>query len=60
VLLEHTAPVSFETGDLGTVEDLLLDVLKRGTGADLQRHVHRQTGELSNVVTHAAARTLES
>jgi carboxylate-amine ligase len=60
VLLEHAAQVSSEAGDLGTVEDLLLDVLKRGTGADLQRHVHWRTGELSNVVTDAVARTLES
>ncbi|HZE33305.1 MAG TPA: glutamate--cysteine ligase [Actinoallomurus sp.] len=60
VLLEHAARVSSEAGDLGTVEDLLLDVLKRGTGADLQRHVHQRTDELSKVVTHAVARTLES
>jgi carboxylate-amine ligase len=60
VLLEHAARVLSEAGDLGTVEDLLLNVLKRGTGADLQRHVLRRTGELSKVVTHAVARTLES
>jgi hypothetical protein len=29
------------------------------TGADLQRHGHRRTGELSKVVTHSVARTLE-
>lgn len=60
LLLEHAARVLSETGDLGTAEDLLLNVLKRGTGADLQRHVHRRTGELSTVVTHAVARTQES
>jgi YbdK family carboxylate-amine ligase len=60
VLLEHAAQALSEAGDLGTVEDLLLNVLKRGTGADLQRHIHQRTGELSKVVTHAVARTLES
>ncbi|MGH3382114.1 MAG: glutamate--cysteine ligase [Actinoallomurus sp.] len=60
VLLEHAARVLSEAGDLGTVEDLLLDVLKRGTGADLQRHLHQRTGELAKVVTHAVSRTVES
>jgi carboxylate-amine ligase len=59
-LLEHTATALSDTGDLGTVEGLLLDVCKRGNGADLQRDVHQQTGDLSKVVTYAVARTLES
>lgn len=58
-LVEHTAGVLCETGDLGTVEAAVLDVLKRGNGADLQRDLLAETGDLSAVVLHAVARTLE-
>ena len=57
VLLGHTARVLAEAGDLGTVEGLLREVLSRGTGADLQRRLHRRTGDLHHVVTRAAALT---
>lgn len=59
-LVEHTAGVLCETGDLGAVEASLLGVLKRGNGADLQRDLLQETGDLSAVVMHAIARTLES
>ncbi|MCO5995974.1 carboxylate-amine ligase [Actinoallomurus rhizosphaericola] len=59
-LVEHTAPVLAETGDLITVEGLLLGVFKRGNGAEQQWEVHQRTGDLSEVVAYAVARTLES
>jgi carboxylate-amine ligase len=59
VLLDHAARVLSETGDLGTVEGLLLEVLRRGNGAEFQRHLHRRTGDLRKMVTRAAAQTLE-
>lgn len=58
-LLDETAPVLAEDGDLIAVEGLLLDVLKRGNGADQQWEIHQRTGDLSQVVIGAAARTLE-
>ena len=35
------------------MEDGLTAVLRRGTGADLQRRVHRETGDLTAVVRAA-------
>ncbi|MFL6052662.1 MAG: glutamate--cysteine ligase [Actinoallomurus sp.] len=58
-LLGHTAPVLAETGDLITVEGLLLGVLKRGNGAEQQWDIHQRSGDLSEVVAYAVARTLE-
>jgi carboxylate-amine ligase len=58
-LLDHTAPVLAETGDLITVEGLLRGVLKRGNGAEQQWDIHQRTGDLSEVVAYAVARTLE-
>ncbi|WP_433177836.1 carboxylate-amine ligase [Actinoallomurus sp. CA-150999] len=58
-LLDHTAPVLAESGDLFAAEGLLLDVLKRGNGADQLREFHQRTGDLSQVVVQAVARTLE-
>ncbi|MCO6005503.1 glutamate--cysteine ligase [Actinoallomurus purpureus] len=59
-LLDHTAPVLADNGDLVTVEGLLLGVLKRGNGAEQQWEVHQRTGDLSRVVAHAVSQTLES
>jgi YbdK family carboxylate-amine ligase len=58
-LLDHTAPVLAETGDLFTVERLLLGVLKRGNGAEQQWEVHQRTGDLAEVVAYAVTRTVE-
>ncbi|MEV0404427.1 glutamate--cysteine ligase [Actinoallomurus sp. NPDC050550] len=59
-LVDHTTPVLADTGDLVPVEGLLLGVLKRGNGAEQQWEIHQRTGDLSQVVAHAVARTLES
>jgi glutamate---cysteine ligase / carboxylate-amine ligase len=52
-LLEHVRPALADAGDEQRVEDGLTAVLRRGTGADLQRRVHRETGDLAAVVRAA-------
>jgi carboxylate-amine ligase len=52
-LLAHVRPALDEAGDRQRVEDGVATVLRRGTGADLQRRVHVETGDLAAVV-HAA------
>jgi glutamate---cysteine ligase / carboxylate-amine ligase len=52
-LLEHVRPALADAGDEQRVEDGLTTVLRRGTGADLQRRVHRETGDLAAVVRAA-------
>jgi carboxylate-amine ligase len=56
-LLEHVRPSLADAGDEQRVTDGLALLLRRGTGADLQRRVHRETGDLSAVVRAAVAVT---
>jgi glutamate---cysteine ligase / carboxylate-amine ligase len=59
-LLDHVRPALADAGDERRVAAGIADLLHRGTGADLQRAVHRETGDLHAVVraaielTHAA------
>ncbi|MGY1702340.1 carboxylate-amine ligase [Geodermatophilus sp. SYSU D00766] len=57
-LLAHLAPALEATGDRQRVADGVAAVLARGTGADLQRRVHRESGDLAAVVRAAADLTL--
>jgi YbdK family carboxylate-amine ligase len=59
-LVDHVAPALEQTGDLCSVRKLLEDLLRRGTGADLQRDVYARTGDMTKVVRYAVARTLSS
>ena len=52
-LLAHVRPALADAGDEQRVADGLATVLRRGTGADLQRRVRRETGDLSAVVRAA-------
>jgi glutamate---cysteine ligase / carboxylate-amine ligase len=56
-LLEHVRPALADAGDEQRVTDGLGMLLRRGTGADLQRRVHRETGDLTAVVRAAVAAT---
>ena len=53
-LLDHVRPALADAGEEDRVEDGVTTVLRRGTGADLQRRIHRETGDLSAVVRAAA------
>ncbi|MEX5721301.1 carboxylate-amine ligase [Geodermatophilus maliterrae] len=52
-LVEHVAPALEETGDAARVAGGVAEILARGTGADLQRRVHRDIGDLAAVVRAA-------
>ena len=52
-LLEHVRPALATTGDEQRVADGVAAVLDRGTGADLQRRVFAETGDLTAVVRAA-------
>ena len=57
-LLAHVSPALADAGDLQRVSDGLTALLSRGTGADLQRRVHRASGgDLTAVVRTAVAVT---
>jgi carboxylate-amine ligase len=56
-LLEHVRPALADAGDEQRVTDGVAALLRRGTGADLQRRVHEQTGDLAAVVRAAVAVT---
>jgi glutamate---cysteine ligase / carboxylate-amine ligase len=58
-LVDHVRPALAEAEDLGPVEAGVAAVLSRGTGADLQRRVHRETGDLTAVVRTAVDVTQE-
>jgi carboxylate-amine ligase len=53
-LLEHIRPALSDAGDEQRVADGLAAILRRGTGADLQRHVHREAGGDLGAVVRAA------
>ncbi|MGY1690542.1 glutamate--cysteine ligase [Geodermatophilus sp. SYSU D01105] len=52
-LVDHVRPALAAAGDLGRVEAGVATLLSRGTGADLQRRVYRETGDLTAVVRAA-------
>jgi carboxylate-amine ligase len=57
-LLEHVRPALADAGDEEFVSDGVAAILRRGTGADLQRRIHRDTGgDLAAVVRTAVAVT---
>jgi carboxylate-amine ligase len=56
-LLEHIRPALTEAGDLERVTEGVGELLRRGTGADLQRRVHQEAGDLAAVVRAAVAVT---
>ncbi len=56
-LLDHVRPALAESGDEDRVVDGVAALLRRGTGADLQRRVHAETGDLAAVVRAAVAVT---
>ncbi|MGY1722336.1 carboxylate-amine ligase [Blastococcus sp. SYSU DS0533] len=56
-LLEHVRPALADAGDEQRVRDGVAALLTRGTGADLQRQVHRETGDLAAVVRAAVEAT---
>jgi carboxylate-amine ligase len=57
-LLEHVRPALADAGDERRVADGVAAILHRGTGADLQRRIHRETcGDLAAVVSRAVAVT---
>jgi carboxylate-amine ligase len=56
-LVDHVRTALGESGDLGLVERGVAEVLRRGTGADLQRRVFEETGDLAAVVRAAVTAT---
>ncbi|MGY2066339.1 carboxylate-amine ligase [Blastococcus sp. SYSU DS0619] len=52
-LLGHVRAALADAGDEAPIRDGLDALLSRGTGADLQRRVHRETGSLAAVVRAA-------
>jgi glutamate---cysteine ligase / carboxylate-amine ligase len=54
-LLAHVRPALADAGDEQRITDGLHAVLRRGTGADLQRLVHRESGGDLGAVVRAAA-----
>jgi carboxylate-amine ligase len=58
-LFDHVSPALADAGDLDTTKDLLGRLLSRGNGAMLQRRVHRETGDLAEVVRASLAHTLD-
>ncbi len=56
-LLDHVRPALADAGDEQRVAEGLATLVGRGTGADFQRRVHRETGDLAAVVRAAVAVT---
>jgi carboxylate-amine ligase len=56
-LADHIRSALADAGDEQRVTDGLAALLRRGTGADLQRRVHEETGDLTAVVRAAVAVT---
>ena len=56
-LVAHVAPALRASGDLDLVERCWADLQERGTGADRQRQVAREGGDLAAVVREAVRRT---
>jgi glutamate---cysteine ligase / carboxylate-amine ligase len=58
-LLAHVRPALEETGDAAEVDRAWQDLQARGTGADFQRRVWQESGDLAEVVRQSAARTID-
>lgn len=58
-LLDTVGDALRDAGDERRVQDGVREVLRRGTGAELQRAVHRRTGDLAAVVREAVEQTTE-
>ena len=56
-LADHVRPALADAGDERLVDDGLAALLRRGTGADWQRTLHADTGDLAAVVRAAVAVT---
>jgi carboxylate-amine ligase len=56
-LVDAVRPALADAGDERRVEEGVRQILRRGTGADLQRSVHASTGDLAEVVRAAVAFT---
>jgi carboxylate-amine ligase len=56
-MVDHVRPAIADAGDEQRVDEGITALLRRGTGADLQRAVHRETGDLTAVVRAAVAVT---
>jgi glutamate---cysteine ligase / carboxylate-amine ligase len=56
-LVDHVRSALGDNGDLDLVQHGLAEVRRRGTGADLQRRVFAQTGDLAAVVRSAVSAT---
>lgn len=56
-LMDHVRPVLDDHGEREVVEDLVTAVLRRGNGAAAQRQIFQASGQLADVVAHAANRT---
>ncbi len=56
-LADHVRPAATDAGDDRCIDEGLATLLRRGTGADLQRRVHRETGDPAAVVREAVAIT---
>ncbi|GAA2392586.1 glutamate--cysteine ligase [Streptomyces glaucosporus] len=57
-LLDHAGPALSDAGDLDLVKEGVEELFRRGNGADVQRAVHEETGDLSAVVAEAVRRTV--
>jgi carboxylate-amine ligase len=57
-LLDTVRPALADAGDEERVDDGVAAILRRGTGAQLQREVHERTGDLTAVVRAAVAHTV--
>jgi carboxylate-amine ligase len=56
-LFQHVRRALSDAGDEQRIADGVAALLRRGTGADLQRRIHRDTGDLRAVVRAAVAAT---
>ncbi|PJE97983.1 carboxylate--amine ligase [Streptomyces carminius] len=57
-LVDHVAPALSDSGDLTLVREGVEELFRRGNGADVQRAVMEETGDLGAVVQEAVRRTL--
>jgi carboxylate-amine ligase len=58
-LLEHVRPALEAAGDAGRVDSAWQELRARGTGADFQRRIWEESGDLSEVVRQSSARTMD-
>jgi carboxylate-amine ligase len=58
-LLDHVRPALEAARDAGQVDHAWRDLRERGTGADLQRRVWEESGDLAEVVRESLIRTMD-